>query len=203
MAATQTPRFRKFRNLTNFGIFGMPVGGNDRAPIRRPGLSDALCGGHLHGLVFQTTAPHREDVFRRPPAKAAPPDPRPKIRSCRKPVPSQTISLHTCNVDESRCRESLNITTTCTTAGREQPAKFAARRVTLPRPNNFTVTKQPAITGAQQRTKHPRPSRRRPSPPSGARSKGNLESLAAEPLARLPPLACELAPARTQLHKRL
>ena len=92
MAATQTPRFRKFRNLTNFGIFGMPVGGNDRAPIRRPGLSDALCGGHLHGLVFQTTAPHQEDVFRRPPAKAAPPDPRPKIRSCRKPVPSQTIS---------------------------------------------------------------------------------------------------------------
>ena len=92
MAAAQTPRLRKFRNLTNFGIFGMPVGGNDRAPIRRPGLSDALCGGHLHGLVFQTTAPHREDVFRRPPAKAAPPDPRPKIRSCRKPVPSQTIS---------------------------------------------------------------------------------------------------------------
>ena len=114
-----------------------------------------------------------------------------------------TFSLHTCKVDESRCRESLNITTTCTTAVRERPAKFAARRVTLPRPNNFTVTKQPAITGAQQRTKHPRPSRRRPSPPSGARSKGNLESLAAEPLARLPPLACELAPARTQLHKRL
>ena len=103
----------------------------------------------------------------------------------------------------SRGRESLNIVTTCTTAGRERPENFAARRVTLPRPNNFTVTKQPAITGAQQRTKHPRPSRRRPSPPSGARSKGNLESLAAEPLARLPPLACELAPARTQLHKRL
>ena len=92
MAETHTPRFQKFRNVSNFVIFGMPVGGNDRAPIRRPGLSDALCGGHLHGLVFQTTAPHREDVFRRPPAKRAPPDPRPKIRSCRKPVPSQTIS---------------------------------------------------------------------------------------------------------------
>ena len=113
----------------------------------------------------------------------------------------RAFSPHTC--PSTRCCGSLHRTTTGPTTVGQRVTKFAAPRVTLPRPNNLTVAKRPDLTGAPKRSKQPRPSRHRPSTPSGARPKEPLESRAAASLARCWPRPGDSALARTQLHKRL
>ena len=113
----------------------------------------------------------------------------------------RAFSPHTC--PSTRCCGGLHRTSTGPTTVGQRVTKFAAPRVTLPRPNNLTVAKRPDLTGAPKRSKQPRPSHHRPSTPSGARPKEPLESRAAASLARCWPRPCDSALARTQLHKRL